>query len=215
MADDTARGVIDHLVVGAASLEAGRRWADAVLGVAPGGSGAHPTMGTVNLLWNLGGAYLEVIAVDPGAPHPGRPRWFGLDDPGVQARIAQRPRLLTWVARPSQPLAEAAAASPVDPGPVERHHRGELFWHLTVARDGHPPLSGAMPSLIEWPEGVAPPPDRLPPCGLALRRLTLPDRPELAAALEVLGVRGCVTIDPGASGLSAVIGTPGGEVTLD
>lgn len=30
------------------------------------------------------GIYLEVIAVDPEAPPPSRPRWFGLDDPSMQ-----------------------------------------------------------------------------------------------------------------------------------
>lgn len=30
------------------------------------------------------GMYLEVIAVDPDAPAPTRPRWFSLDDPTMQ-----------------------------------------------------------------------------------------------------------------------------------
>jgi hypothetical protein len=37
-------------------------------------------MGTHNRLLKLGeGFYLELIAIDPQAPPPGRPRWFGLD----------------------------------------------------------------------------------------------------------------------------------------
>ncbi|MCL5778868.1 VOC family protein [Limibaculum sp. FT325] len=213
MVDAPGSGMIDHIVVGARSLDEGRRWAEARLGAAPGGGGTHPTMGTVNLLWSLGSCYLEVIAIDPAAPHPGRLRWFGLDDPGVQARLAARPCLLTWVARPAMPLAEAA--SPVSPGRIERHHRGELFWHLTVPGDGRPPLGGAMPGLIAWPEGVSPPPERLPQCGLRLLRLTLPDAPGLAASLDALGLRHCVTLDAGAAGMHAEIATPRGAVVLD
>lgn len=209
------RAQIDHLVVGARSLDDGRRWAEALLGCPPGAAGSHPTMGTVNVLWSLGPCYLEVIAIDPAAPHPGRPRWFGLDAADVQACLALRPRLLTWVARPGMPLADAVARSPVPVGRIERHHRGDLFWHLSVPADGRPPLGGAMPGLIEWPEGVAPPPTRLPPTGLGLSRLTLPAAPDLAQALQVLGLAGCAVLDPAAAGLSAEISTPRGGVVLD
>lgn len=35
------------------------------------------------------GIYLEVIAVDPEAPPPSRPRWFGLDDPFMQVGLGK------------------------------------------------------------------------------------------------------------------------------
>jgi hypothetical protein len=210
-----ARGAIDHIVVGASDLETGSAWVEARLGRMASGGGAHPLMGTHNALWRLGPCYIEVIAVDPSAPSPGRPRWFGLDDPEVVARLADGPRLLTWVARPAQPIAEAAALSPVAVGPVERHHRGDLHWFLTVPSDGHPPLGGAMPGLIEWPDGVAPPPERLPENDLRLARLTLPASEPLAAALAALGLDHLVTLDPDAAGPEAVIATGSGPVILD
>ena len=91
-----AQARLDHLVVAAASLAEGRAWAEARLGVDPGGGGSHAAMGTHNVLWSLGESYLEVIAVDPEGARPDRPRWFGFDDASVQARIAGGPCLLTW-----------------------------------------------------------------------------------------------------------------------
>ena len=92
--------VLDHLVIGARSLEEGRSFVADLLGVSPVAGGTHPNMGTHNVLLSLGGSvYLEVIAVDPEAEPPDRPRWFSLDNPKVRQALEQGPQLLTWVAR--------------------------------------------------------------------------------------------------------------------
>ena len=84
---------LDHLVITAPSVETGIHYVQQTLGVGMERGGRHPRMGTHNALLRLGDdVYLEVIAVDPGAPPPERPRWFELDRPG-------RPRLAGWVAR--------------------------------------------------------------------------------------------------------------------
>ena len=71
---------IDHIAVTAPSLALGAAWLEQVLGVAPQPGGEHPLMGTHNVLLRLGDdVYLEVIAADPRAAAPARPRWFGLD----------------------------------------------------------------------------------------------------------------------------------------
>jgi len=71
---------IDHLVIAAPDLASGTAHVADVLGIAPQGGGAHPRMGTHNrVLGMFGGMYLEVIAIDPEAAAPQRPRWFGLD----------------------------------------------------------------------------------------------------------------------------------------
>jgi hypothetical protein len=68
---------IDHLVIAADSLEQGADWR-ATFGVQPSGGGKHPLMGTHNRVIAISSesfpdCYLEVIAIDPNAPAPGRP----------------------------------------------------------------------------------------------------------------------------------------------
>ncbi|MFO0004298.1 MAG: VOC family protein, partial [bacterium] len=51
---------VDHLVLGAATLEEGIAWAERMLGATPQPGGRHPQWGTHNALLSLGhGAYLE------------------------------------------------------------------------------------------------------------------------------------------------------------
>jgi hypothetical protein len=67
----------DHLVIGAASLAQGVDWVEAELGVTLPPGGTHPRMGTHNRLTAVGPAsFLEIIAVDPAAEPPPRPRWL-------------------------------------------------------------------------------------------------------------------------------------------
>jgi hypothetical protein len=200
---------LDHLVVAAPSLASGVRFVADALGVEPGPGGAHPRMGTHNRLLHLGeGAFLEVIAVDPAAPHPGRPRWFGLDELAPDAA----PRLAAWVARTDDlrawPRAAVAAL-----GAVETMTRGEREWLITIPADGRPPAGGALPALIEWQRPATTAALALPPSGHALRRLVLrhPAPAGVEAVLGVFGLRQAVEIQPGgAVSLCAEIDTPHG-----
>ena len=92
---------IDHLVVAARTLSEGAAWLEERLGVSLSPGGEHPLFGTHNRLLSLGTGYLEVIAVNPDAPAPTRPRWFGLDTPEVQNGFERAPGCCTgWPARP-------------------------------------------------------------------------------------------------------------------
>lgn len=173
---------VDHVVVGTGSLEVGRVWAREVLGAEPLVGGRHAFMGTHNLVLRLDDAagrdvYLEVLAVEPDAPAPGRPRWFGLDEPGVRDALAAGPRLLAWVARSDSLDAdrERLMASGFDPGPVFAATRdtptGELRWRITIRADGARLADGAVPTLIAW--GTPSPAASLPPSGVSLGRLVV------------------------------------------
>lgn len=204
---------IDHLVFAARSLEEGTSWMRAQLGCGPGGGGRHPLMGTHNRLWRLEpGAYLEVIAVDPDATPPGRPRWFTLDREETRERMEGGPVLLTWVAR-SDDLEADLGRSPRDPGAVTRFTRDDLHWRLTVPADGGLAWGGAYPSLIHWPEDDRRPARTLPENGLFLEELRVHGPAELHHDLAALGAEAIV-----ASGyavpepsLSAVIRRPDGR----
>ncbi len=168
---------LDHFAIGASNLEEGSAFVSEALGANPIGGGKHPLFGTHNSLWRLEAKfplYLEVIAIDPEAPKPffGRvpepdnrdhlswersyqPRWFGLDDPLTQARLATGPKLLTFVASTNN-IALARKSMPEDPGEPVEVTRGTLRWQFSLPPDGGLIAGGALPYLIEWPDGVSP-----------------------------------------------------------
>jgi hypothetical protein len=164
---------IDHLVIGAATLDEGVDWCERVLGVTPQPGGKHALMGTHNRLVNISGplhprCYLEVIAIDPEAPQPRRPRWFDLDQPALRARLNQGPGLIHWVAR--VPSLDAALAywrgEGVDAGEAVEASRGALRWRIALRADGRRLRREALPVLIEW--GDTHPTDGLPEQGVQL-----------------------------------------------
>jgi len=141
---------IDHLVVAAETLEQGAEYIKEALGVDIPFGGEHPMMGTHNLLMQLGDAlFLEVIAINPAATAPVRPRWFGLDDPQVRHRLQRGPTLLSWVVNTTdiKALMQAAAFSFGQP---EQISRGDLSWLFGLPDDGRLLAGGLLPYLIEW-----------------------------------------------------------------
>ena len=187
---------LDHLVVAAASLEQGVAWCEDRFGVTPGPGGRHGAMGTHNRLLRLRGpradswprAYLEILAIDPLAPAPTRPRWFGLDDATLRAALENGPRLVHWVVRADDPdtCRRQWAAVGLDPGPLTRAERatphGVLRWRLSIPDDGRPQLGGALPALIAWEldGAVSHPADRLDPAtALTLQTLRVVGLPDL------------------------------------
>jgi hypothetical protein len=160
----------DHLVVAARTLEEGAAWVEARLGAAPVAGGKHPAMGTHNRLLRIGrDSFLEVIAIDPEAPAPGRARWFDLDSPAIRERLQQGPALIHWVER-SDDL-EAALRNYPEPIEILCLTRGPYRWRIGVARDGRRPAGGALPTLIQW-EGGLHPAQALPESGCKLQRFT-------------------------------------------
>jgi catechol 2,3-dioxygenase-like lactoylglutathione lyase family enzyme len=208
---------IDHLVLVAADLDQGTAWAERTLGVTPVAGGKHPLMGTHNRLVALDDSesYLEIIAIDPDAPPPGRARWFGMDELGEAVREA--PRLVSFVARTHNLDMHrwGLVAAGFQPGTSFAAHRetanGVLRWRMAVPDDGRPLAGGAIPALIQW-EGVHPS-AALPRSGVTLERLTVRGLP--AAAADVLRLR---PIDlqplPGPA-LQARLQTPLGSVILE
>ena len=189
---------LDHLVVGAATLDEGVAWCERVLGVMPAPGGRHALMGTHNRLLNISApayprTYLEIIAIDPEAPGPqGRARWFDLDQPALQAALRERgPGLIHWVSRVASLDASLAQwrGEGVDAGEAVAASRGALSWRIALREDGRRLRREGLPLLIEW--GEAHPTDGLPASGVQLLSFEARD------------------------GLSARLATPRGEVSLE
>ena len=212
---------LDHLVVAADSLAQGVRWCEGLFGVTPGQGGQHPLMGTHNRLLRVAtetfaDAYLEIIAIDPEAPPPGRVRWFGLDEPALRERLRQRPRLLHAVFRTDalDELRAALATAGHDPGaPVEARRdtaQGPLHWRITVRDDGRLAFGGALPTLIEW-RGRHPAAS-MPASGVRLGALALAGLPEAVQRLLPLPAVGFGPA--GEPALRATLSSPRGAAIL-
>jgi len=206
---------LDHIVVTAANLKSGVEWVRDTLDATPEFGGTHARMGTHNCLLKLGGqTYLEVIAADPNAPKPDRPRWFELDS----LRRDSPPRLAAWVARTSAIEATVSACS--EPlGVIEPMSRGELNWLITVTQDGKPVLEGVAPILIEWRTTIHPSANmRDAGCRLIRLQLHHPDSERVERLLNSIGFQSEVDVTPLAgaaqSRLVATIRTPRGDMTL-
>ncbi len=208
------RTELDHLVVVAPTLAMGAQFVNQALGVEPQAGGAHLLMGTHNLVLRLGPrAYLEVIAADPAAPHPGRPRWFALDHLSGDGR----PRLATWVAR-TLSIDAAARAAPYL-GRVETMTRGSMRWRITIPADGGLAHGGLIPSLIEWPS-ESHPTASMRDCGCSLSAFEAfhPAPDMLRTELAALGLNGVPAVSAlrtaRAPYLVAHIDTPSGPRSI-
>jgi len=207
---------LDHLVVAAATLADGIDHVATVMGATPVPGGKHATMGTHNALLRLGGeTYLEIIAIDPDAPKPPWPRWFGLDDIALQADLTERPRLVGWVACTND-IEAAAAASPLPLGAIHPMQRGDYRWRITIPDNGVRPGKGLVPMLIQW-DVPTHPAERLPKSSVTLAQLagTHPEPAPLRAALAALGLEGTIAISYDRElRIAAMLRTPRGIVTL-
>jgi len=226
---------IDHLVIVAQTLEQGVLWGETTLGITPGPGGEHAQYGTHNRLAKIATpahplAYLEIIAIDPGAKKPmvaGAKRWFDMDDAALQAAVALEPRLVHFVAQTDDIQAGRSALKTlgIDRGPAlqtSRHSRkGVLHWQITVRDDGQRLFDGALPSLIQWgkPDAAEPlrlhPRNSLPRSGVTLHSINVihPSADKLQVAYEAIGLTGIV-LETGPANLSVTLHTPKGPVTL-
>lgn len=202
---------LDHLAVTAETLAAGVAAVEDRLEVRLSPGGRHPAMGTHNALLRLGpGLYLEVIAIDPDAPAPGRPRWFDLD------RFAGPPRLTNWIAR-CDDLEAVLARAPEGSGQPMALERGNLRWRMAVPADGRLPFDGLFPALIAW-QGSAHPAALLPETGCRLAALELhhPRAEDLRHALTGLIDEPRIALHAApVPALRAVIDTPSGRRVLE
>lgn len=211
------RSRIDHLAVVAATLEQGVAWCEQQLGVSPGPGGQHARMGTHNRLLALGpGLYMEIIAIDPQAGPPEFVRWFGMDDPELQQRVAVQPELRSFVVS-CDDIARATHDLPRVGTPLPMQ-RGDLQWQISVRADGALQEGGALPVVIQWPKGMHPT-AHMPDSGCRLHKLEVrhPDPESLERQWQTIGLQPDAMLHlerAEVTGLRAWIDTPHGMRSL-
>ncbi|MCK0166037.1 VOC family protein [Jannaschia sp. S6380] len=191
----------DHFAISAATLEEGVNHVHRHLGHEMGPGGEHALMSTHNRLSGLGpGEYLEVIAIDPCAPEPDRPRWFDLD------RRSGPPGIGNWILRTDD--LDAAIARHPEAGRPVAFTRGAYRWRMAVPDDGILPFDGCFPALIQWQS------DRpaFADAGLRLRGLSLrhPRADRLATVVAALTEDPRITVEDGPRRIAAAVQTPSG-----
>lgn len=201
---------LDHIAVSTTNLETGVSEVEAALGLPLAPGGQHAAMGTWNRLLSLGPEeYLELIAIEPGAPAPAQPRWFDLDN------FSGPTRATTWICR-CDDLDAALAVAPPGTGKPWALERGDLRWRMAVPADGKLSFDGLFPALIEW-QGEAHPAPRLQDHGVRLVALELhsPEADGLRAALAPLIDDERIRVTQSdAAGMHAMLSTPSGDVVL-
>jgi len=185
---------IDHIVIGATTLEDGARYIEETLGVKPSKGGAHAGLGTHNMLLGLGAnCYLEIIAPDPGQPAPPHPRLFDLDDAGLRTMLEAEPRLIAYVASTPtlEPMVARLGASRA--GEIRAMSRGDYAWRMAFPPQRQD-MENLIPALIQWDSERAA--KHIKDSGWRLTSLEAehPDTQALHAALEARGLTDAVKI---------------------
>lgn len=215
------RASLDHVTVLADTLAQGVDHVRDALGVTVPRGGRHQRMGTHNAIAQAGpDRFLEILANDPDAERPERPRWFGLDGPDMREAVAKSPLLAAWVIRTPDIEAslDAGRRAGLNLGSAMEMTRGDLKWLISIRDDGILPEGGTLPVLIEWP-GRAHPSSQMGQVGLALSTVTLrhPQPDQLAHWLEAVNARHLVEIDPRSStavGIQVAFQGPNGSCQL-
>jgi glyoxalase-like protein len=182
---------LDHLSVIAPSLAEGISHVRACLDLDVPFGQRHAYMGTCNHLLQLGDTvYLEIVALDPEADGPGRPRWFGLDDQEkVRSDWDEGRRLRGWVARTDAIDTIIAGHGGIFGEKVPLPAVNSSF-DFAIPHDGSLPLDGAAPSIIDR-RGKPRSMTTIADLGARLRSFTL-EHPD-PAAVEAL--YGAMTVD--------------------
>lgn len=175
----------DHIAIAAPSLAEGAAYLHNLTGHTLPKGGEHPDMGTHNLITALGhDTFAEVIAINPDAPTPNRPRWFNLDH-------VKEPQT-AWLLRTDDIdgcIAKAASLG-IDLGHAMPLKRGDLRWRFTVRDDGTIPLDGAAPLILQWDSTGPHPASRMVDLGLRMDTLTIetPHAEQLTALLDIVAL---------------------------
>ncbi len=138
---------LDHIVIGALTLEQGVHYVKDILGSEPYGGGRHLQQGSHNKIMRLGDeVYLEVIAPDLASDI--KPKWFSLSDEDMLESLKLSPRLIAYVAQTDELKTLIQQTNyPLEAKPAQRDN---LRWQFGFTADGNVLADGLLPYLIQW-----------------------------------------------------------------
>ena len=166
---------LDHVLFAVDDLAQAARWFEERRGLASVPGGSHAGWGTANRIVPLGGAYLELIAVEDVQAAAASPfgRW-------VAGAARAQPRPLGWAVRTRELDAVARRLGlAVVPGGRTRPDGSLIRWRLAGVEEAV--AEPALPFFIEWEQGAALPGEAL---------VQHPDGPSRVAKLVVEADRG-------------------------
>ena len=142
---------LDHIVLGANTLQEGTDYVEKKLGLSLSEIGYHHHMGTHNRVIKIAkNIYLEVIAIDPNANKPKHFRWFNLDIEEQQARLKISPQIIGYV------IENENSDMLKFYNPFFEASRGDYRWEFAMPKCNNNQIknelieSGLVPCLIKW-----------------------------------------------------------------
>jgi hypothetical protein len=203
--------MLDHILLGAADLDAGIALVEQRTGVRAAFGGVHPGAGTRNALVSMGeNRYLEIIAPDPHQPATADVR---------DLKHLEKPALVGWAVHPgdieafaSRLKSEGVAVVGPKPGSRKRPDGGVLNWKTLGLKDD---AGGLLPFFIEWGAGsMYPSVDAPQGCRLVLFEAATQDPLGLGRTAASLGLDLAIVKAPATPHLHAVIVGPKGALDV-
>ena len=207
---------IDHIVIGTSNLIVGTSDLETKLNHKFSSGGEHKIMSTHNNLLKLqSNIYLEVIANNPNANKPLRPRWFSLDENIIIEKIKNTPRALCWVIEVEN-IEDTIKNCGYNPGEILKLSRNEMNWKVTVPNDGKLIDNGILPILIEWNKDQHPS-KKLSNSKVTLNKLCLyhPEPKKINNIISNLIESDLISISEGEVKIEVIFDSSSGKVKID
>ena len=142
---------LDHIVLGALTLEEGTEFVEDILQAKLSDIGYHKDMGTYNRVIRISDeVYFEVIANDPKIKNLKNRKWFNLDNLNLQSKLNKSPQIIGYVIENK----DMSISKYYDP--FFKASRANFRWEFAIPTSRNNILdseiieTGVIPSLISW-----------------------------------------------------------------
>ena len=142
---------LDHIVLGALTLEEGTEFVEDILQAKLSDIGYHKDMGTYNRVIRISDeVYFEVIANDPKIKNLKNRKWFNLDNLNLQSKLNKSPQIIGYVIENK----DMSISKYYDP--FFKASRDNFRWEFAIPTSQNNILdseiieTGVIPSLISW-----------------------------------------------------------------